>query len=70
MIDLTAFGTSLNTGDNTKINLPADPVQKVNALLSQAAKYMGTNITVIPVVEAKGISPEAIGKCYAALAAE
>lgn len=69
MIDLTAFGTSLTTEGNGKISLPADPAQKVQVLVSKAAEYIGTNVTVIPVIEVKGLSPEALGKCYAALSA-
>ena len=69
-VNLSAFGTSLATGDNTKIDLPVDPAQKVKTLVSRAAGYIGTNVTVIPVVEANGLSAEALGKCYDALKAE
>ncbi|MCH5201209.1 MAG: hypothetical protein J1F60_09650 [Oscillospiraceae bacterium] len=67
MIDLTDFGTTLATGENTNISLPADPAQKVQVLVSRAADYIGTNVTVIPVIGTKGLSVEALGKCYEAL---
>ena len=70
MIRLTDFGTRLATGENASIMLPADPVQKVQALVSKAMEYIGTNVTVVPVIESAGLSAEALGKCYAQLAAE
>ena len=70
MIDLSAFGTSLPTGENTSMTLPADPAQKAKALVSRAAGYIGTNVTVIPVIKAEGISAEALKQCYEALKAE
>ena len=70
MIDVTAFGNTLATGENSKINLPADPAQKVQTLVSRAVTYIGTNVTVIPVVEPNGLSAEALGRCYSALSAE
>ena len=69
-INLSDFGTSLATGENSKINLPADPAKKVQTLVSRAAGYIGTNMTVVPVIEPAGLSPEALAKCYGALAAE
>lgn len=70
MIDVTAFGNTLATGEKTKINLPADPAQKVQTLVSKAVSYIGTNVTVIPVIKPDGLSAEALGRCYAALSAE
>ena len=70
MIDLTSIGNTLATGENSQISLPADPVQKVHTLVSRAASYIGTNVTVVPVIEAKGLSAEALGRCYDALKAE
>lgn len=70
MIDITAFGNTLATGEKTQINLPADPAQKVQTLVSKAVTYIGTNVTVIPVIEPNGLSAEALGRCYDALSAE
>ena len=69
-IKLTDFGTRLATGETASIALPADPVQKVQALVSKAVEYIGTNVTVVPVIEPAGLSAEALGRCYARLAAE
>ena len=69
-IKLSDFGTTLATGETTKINLPADPAQKVKTLVSRAAGYIGTNVTVVPVVEPAGLTPQALAACYGALAAE
>ena len=69
-IRLSDFGTSLATSETAKINLPADPAHKVNTLVSRAVGYIGTNVTVVPVIEPVGLSPEALEKCYGALAAE
>lgn len=69
-IRLSDFGTTLATGETTKINLPADPVQKVKTLVSRAAGYIGTNVTVVPVIEPVGLTPQALAACYGALAAE
>lgn len=69
MIDVTAFGTTLATGEHSSINLSADPVQKVQTLVSKAAEYIGTGVSVVPVVESNGLSAEAVGKCYNALSA-
>ena len=69
-IKLTDFGTRLATGENASIPLPADPVQKVQALLDRAMGYIGTNVTVVPVIEPAGLSVEALGKCYAGLSAD
>ena len=70
MINLNEFGTTLATGEKTKINLPADPAQKVKTLVSRAAGYIGTNVTVVPVIEPAGLTPQALAACYGALAAE
>ena len=70
MTDLSAFGTSLATGDNVNMTLPADPAQKAQALVSKAVSYIGTNVTVVPVIKTGGISVEALSRCYEALKAE
>lgn len=70
MINLSDFGTSLATGETTKIPLPADPAQKTKTLVSRAAGYIGTNVTVIPVIDPAGLSAEALAGCYSALGAE
>ena len=66
-VDLTDFGTTLPTSETAKINLPADPAQKAKTLVSRAAGYIGTNVTIVPVIETAGLSPEALAKCYEAL---
>ena len=68
-VELSAFGTSLDTGDKTSITLPADPAQKAKALVSKAAEYIGTNVTIVPVISPLGLSAEALAKCYSALSA-
>lgn len=69
MIDLTKFGTRLAVSETANVTLPADPAQKVQTLVSRAAGYIGTNVTVVPVIEYKALSAEALGKCYAQLLA-
>lgn len=69
-VDLSAFGTSLPTGENVNTPLPADPAQKAKILVSRAAGYIGTNVTVVPVIKAEGLSVEALNQCYEALKAE
>ena len=66
-VRLTDFGTTLATGENSKINLPADPMQKVKTLVSRAVGYIGTNVTVVPVVDPTGLTAEALARCYEAL---
>ena len=68
-VNLSDFDTKLPTGENTSITLPADPVQKVKTLVSKAASYIGTNVTVVPVINPAGLSAEALAKCYEALRA-
>lgn len=68
-VNLSDFGTSLATGDNSKINLPADPVQKAKTLVNRAAGYIGTNVVVVPVIEPNGISADALANCYESLRA-
>lgn len=69
-VTLTDFEEQLQTGENTSITLPADQVKKCTALIERAAKFMGTNITVIPVINPEGISEDMVKKCYEALKAE
>lgn len=70
MIDLNDFGTQLVNEDKTTTPLSADPAQKTKTLVSRAAEYLGTNVTVIPVIEPSGLSADALGRCYSALQAE
>ena len=67
MIDLSRFGTTLDTEENGKVTLPSDPAQKVTTLVSKAAGYIGTNLTVVPVVRAEGMTAEQLKRCYDAL---
>lgn len=66
-VDLSDFGTSLATSETGKINLPTDPAQKAKTLVSRAVGYIGTNVTIVPVIEPNGLSAEALAKCYEAI---
>ena len=66
-VNLSDFGTTLATSDTAKINLPADPAQKAKTLISRASGYIGTNVTVIPVIDPSGLSAQALANCYSAL---
>ncbi|MCM1299078.1 MAG: hypothetical protein NC203_06760 [Firmicutes bacterium] len=69
-VTLADFGTSLQTGENSSIALPSDQVKKCTVLIEKAAQLMGTNVTVIPVINPQGISEETVKSCYEALKAE
>lgn len=69
-VTLSDFGETLQTGQNSTITLPSDQVKKCTLLIERAAQYMGTNVTVIPVINPEGISEETVKACYEALRAE
>lgn len=69
-VDLTKFDTELKTGEDTSVKLSADPVKKASQLIGKAVEYVGTNITVVPVILPNGISDDTLIRCYKGLAAE
>ena len=69
-VTLSDFTDNLQISENSSIALPADQVKKCTLLIERAAQYMGTNVTVIPVINPEGISEETVKACYEALKAE
>lgn len=69
-VTLSDFTDNLQISENSSISLPADQVKKCTLLIERAAQYMGTNVTVIPVINPEGISEETVKACYEALKAE
>lgn len=69
-ISLSDFGTELKTGEDTSIKLPSDPVKKSEAIVNKAVEYIGTNITVVPIISSEGLSAQALANCYKNLMAE
>lgn len=69
-VNLSDFGTELKTGEDTSIKISPDPVKKSEAIINKAIEYIGTNVTVVPVIHSEGISAEALANCYKNLMAE
>lgn len=70
VVNLSDFDTELKTGDSTSIKLSPEPVKKSEALINKAMEYIGTNVTVVPVIRSEGLSAEALVNCYKNLMAE
>lgn len=69
-VTLSDFGETLQTSENSMVTLPADQVEKCTMLIEKAAQYMGTNVTVIPVIDPAGATEQVVKDCYEALRAE
>lgn len=70
IVSLSDFGTELKTGDDASIALSPDPVRKSEALISKATEYIGTNVTIVPVIRSEGLSADALANCYKNLTAD
>lgn len=69
-VNLSDFGTELKTGEDSSIKLSPDPVKKSEAIINKAVEYIGTNVTVVPVIRSEGLSAQALANCYKNLMAE
>ena len=63
-VDLTEFGETLELAQGDPITLPKDAAKKAEMLIGKASEYMGTNVTVVPVISGAGMSMEDLVKCY------
>lgn len=63
-VDLSDFGTELKTGEDTSIKLSPDPVKKSEGIINKAVEYIGTNVTIVPVIRGEGLSAGALAECY------
>lgn len=63
-LNLSDFGDELKTGEDTSIKLPSDPVKKSETLIGKAVEYIGTNVTVVPVIKSDGLSIQQLEACY------
>lgn len=61
---LSDFGETLELAQGDPITLPADAAKKAEILIGKASEYIGTNVTVVPVIDGEGMSMEALVKCY------
>lgn len=69
-VNLSDFGTELKTGEDTSINLSSDPVKKSETIVNKAVEYIGTNVTVVPIICGEGLSVQVLADCYKNLMAE
>ena len=69
-VNLSDFDTELKTGENTSIKLSPDPVKKSEGIIGKAIEYIGTNVTVVPVIRSEGLSDAALVNCYKNLMAD
>ena len=63
-VNLADFGDSLELAQGDPLTLPKDAAKKAEALIGKASEYMGTNVTVVPVINGAGMSMEDLVKCY------
>ncbi|MBD5081175.1 MAG: hypothetical protein HDT44_05345 [Ruminococcaceae bacterium] len=63
-VNLADFGDSLELAQGDPLTLPKDAAKKAEALIGKASEYMGTNVTVVPVINGEGMSMEDLVKCY------
>ena len=60
----------LEVGENKFMGLSPDTVNKTKTLVNKAAEYIGTNVTVVPVIVTDGLTEEEVTGCYKALAVQ
>ena len=63
-VNLADFGDSLELAQGDPLTLPKDAAKKAEALIGKASEYIGTNVTVVPVINGEGMSMEDLVKCY------
>ena len=63
-VDLKEFGDTLEVAQGAPIVLPKDAAEKAEMLIGKASEYIGTNVTVVPVINGEGMSMEDLVKCY------
>lgn len=71
MVDLNDFTENrLEIGENKYTGLSPFAEQKALTLISKAAEYIGTNVTIVPVINGESITSDELVKCYRELSAE
>lgn len=71
MVNLNDFTENrLEIGENRYTGLSPVAEQKAMTLINKAAEYIGTNVTIVPVINAEGITSDELVKCYRQLTAE
>lgn len=63
-VNLSDFGDTLELAQGNPLTLPKDAAKKAEALIGKASEYIGTNVTVVPVINGAGMSMEDLVKCY------
>ncbi len=63
-VNLADFGETLELAQGNPLTLPKDAAEKAEALIGKASEYIGTNVTVVPVINGAGMSMEDLVKCY------
>ncbi|MDE6725340.1 MAG: putative glycoside hydrolase, partial [Ruminiclostridium sp.] len=63
-VNLADFGETLELAQGNPLTLPKDAAKKAEALIGKASEYIGTNVTVVPVINGAGMSMEDLVKCY------
>lgn len=63
-VNLADFGDTLELAQGNPLTLPKDAAKKAEALIGKASEYIGTNVTVVPVINGTGMSMEDLVKCY------
>lgn len=63
-VNLSDFGDTLELAQGNPLNLPKDAAKKVELLIGKASEYIGTNVTIVPVINGSGMSMEDLIKCY------
>lgn len=66
-LNLSDFGETLELAQGDPLTLPTDAAKKAEALIGKASEYIGTNVTVVPVINGEGMSMEELVKCYKAI---
>lgn len=66
-LKLSDFGETLELAQGEPLTLPTDAAKKAEALIGKASEYIGTNVTVVPVIDGEGMTMETLVKCYKAI---
>ena len=67
-VNLTEFEETLEVADGDPITLPKDAAKKAEFLIGRASGYLGTNLTIVPIISGEGISAETLAACYNGIA--
>ena len=67
-VNLTEFEETLEVADGDPVTLSKDAVKKAEFLIGRASGYLGTNLTIVPIISGEGISAETLAACYKGIA--